>query len=122
MQPATYVRKLKGCLSPDLLKPEYRAVNAGNPMYGHCYVAAEACFHALGGHSEWAIRRGKDDAGIIHWWLENRLTGVRFDPTAEQYTSVGRVPPYAVGRKASFLTKAPSARARELMKRIAVCP
>lgn len=36
------------------------------------------------------------DAGT-HWWLENRHTGQRFDPTEEQYRSQGRLPPYERG-------------------------
>jgi hypothetical protein len=108
---------VRAVLTPDLLKPQYRN-HPENPMFGHCYVASEALYHLLGGHeSSLQPYRGKDDAGIVHWWLEDQL-GNRYDVTVDQYLSVGRQPPYTVGRAGGFLTKQPSKRAQIVINRV----
>lgn len=113
----TLVRKIRSVLTPDLLKPQYRKHwSPGNPTFGHCYVASEALYHLLGGdRSEWMPARGRDKNGV-HWWLEHRETGKILDPTADQYQKAK--PPYQNGRRAGFLTKQPSKRAQEVMRRI----
>lgn len=79
------IKAIQGVLTPDLLKPEYREANEGNPLYGHCYTASEVLFHALGGFSSsWRPVRARDDNGVTHWWLENN-EGERLDPTKGQY-------------------------------------
>ena len=71
--PERYIKLIQDVLSPDLLKPEYRELNIGNPMYGHCYAATEALFHLIGGlDSGWFPVRGKDENGVTHWWLQNQ--------------------------------------------------
>ena len=118
--PDRYISKIQSSLTPDLLKPEYRALNDNNPMYGHCYAATEALFHLLGGiASGWYPLRGKDDNGITHWWLRNDA-GEIVDPTAEQYTSLGLSPPYKNGRRGGFLTgyERPSKRARIIIAKV----
>ena len=112
--PDRYISKIQSSLTPDMLRPEYRELNENNPMYGHCYVAAEALFHLLGGiDSDWRPMCGKDDNEITHWWLRNDA-GEISDPTAEQYTSLGLSPPYENGRRCGFMTgyNHPSRRAR----------
>lgn len=105
-------------LTPDLLKPEYQG-HSDNPTYGHCYVATEALFHLLGGYrSAFRPQFGRDNKGIVHWWLRDKKTGEILDPTVTQYTSVGREPPYAVGRNGGFLTREPSKRACIVMRRV----
>jgi len=43
---------------------------------------------------------GEDYRGEKHWWLQN---GERiYDITAEQYYSVGKLPPYASGKKSKW--------------------
>lgn len=102
-------------LTPDLLKPQYRGHH--NKFYGHCYVATEALYHSMGGkESGLLIYHGRDDLGIVHWWLEDNEGNI-YDPTSRQYTDEGRVPPYNVKKRGSFLTKQPSKRAVKLMKR-----
>ena len=110
------IQKIQTALTPDLLKPEYRRRwNPDNPMYGHCYVASEVLYHMLGGsESGWNPWHGRDENGVVHWWLQRRY--VRLDPTADQYQD--RDPPYENGRRGAFLTKAPSKRARIVMERI----
>jgi hypothetical protein len=114
---AKVMRSVKDCLTPDLLKPEYRNANASNPMYGHCYVATEALYHVLavlgliGDYSPW---HGRDDCGITHWWLQAAYG--RIDPTVEQYLQNGKSPPYDVGRRGAFLTVKPSKRAEIVIR------
>jgi hypothetical protein len=110
------IESIKSNLTPDLLKPEYRAKNKSNPMYGHCYVATEALFHSMGEHN-FKPHYGKGMDGITHWWLQDSA-GNRLDVTKEQYTSQGKVPPYNNGKRASFLTNEPSKRCIILMNRI----
>lgn len=109
--------KIKQNLTPDLLKKPYREINKNNPMYGHCYVATETLYHLMKNEVTLMPYWGKDEEGITHWWLVSS-TGMIFDPTSEQYTSIGKVPPYRVGRKGAFLTKEPSKRSKVLMERI----
>jgi hypothetical protein len=113
------VRAIQVVLTPDLLKPSFRELAKGkHSTCGHCYAASEALYHLLGGKAKgFKPVRAKDEDGITHWWVESP-TGEILDPTAEQYTSVGKVPPYAQGRPAGFLTRGPSKRAREIMRRL----
>ena len=105
-------------LTQDLLKPMYRGPH--NPFYGHCYVATEALYHLMGGtDSGLHIYYGRDELDIVHWWLEGE-DGTVYDPTSRQYTDEGRVPPYEVKKRGSFLTNDPSKRAVKLMKRLEI--
>lgn len=115
---AEWMSLIQKVLTPDLLKPEYVKDNEGNPMYGHCYAATEALYYLLGGRkSGWHPCRGKDAEGVTHWWLRN-AGGKILDPTAEQYESVGKKPPYGEGRRGPFLTQQPSKRANEIISRV----
>lgn len=113
------VTAVQKALSPDLLKPEYRAKNKTNRFYGHCYVASEALWYLLGGReSGYEPIRASDDHGVVHWWLENRETGKILDPTSKQYTSAGEKPPYDHGVFGGFLTSEPSKRAAVILERV----
>lgn len=111
-----FIILIKKNLTPDLLKPAYRSLNENNPMYGHCYVAAEALFHLVKDIKLYPYH-GKDSNGITHWWLCDSCGNI-YDPTAEQYTSINKVPPYENGKRGTFLTKDPSMRAAELIRRV----
>lgn len=113
------IKKIQEVLSPDLLKPEFRAnYDQNNPFYGHCYAASEALYHLLGGSkSGYTPYRGKDELGVTHWWLQSK-SGQILDPTVEQYLTVNRTPPYHNGKGGGFLTKDPSKRAQEIIKRV----
>jgi len=92
------VALVRAVLTPDLLRPEWRAGwSPENPAFGHCAGASEAVYFLLGGPKAgikaWVAR---DSDGRTHWWLQD-ARGVRIDPTADQYTSVGRTPPYERG-------------------------
>ena len=106
---------IRSVLSPDLLKPRYRAQNmAGNPSFGHCYVASEAFYHLRGGKAAGWVPVCVRIGGDTHWWLRGPK-GEIVDLTADQF----KAPiPYAAGRGAGFLTSAPSARAAEVIRRV----
>lgn len=65
----------------------------------------------------WHPVRARDEDGVVHWWLEDEK-GAILDPTAEQYTDLGKTPPYSKGRRGGFLTKAPSYRARTILDQL----
>ena len=105
-------------LTTDLLKPKYRfMLDPANPTAGHCYHAAEAAYHLIGGKSAgWKPYVGRDLSGITHWWLKRDNEIV--DPTADQYYCIGLQPPYDKGRGCGFMTKAPSTPASTIISRI----
>lgn len=112
------MKKIQSCLTPDLLKKEYRDENATNPMFGHCYVASEVLYHSIKSYGNYSAACGRDDRGIVHWWIVDNDTGDIYDTTADQYHSKGLTPPYAVGRKTGFLTKEPSKRAQKVIAKM----
>lgn len=97
--------------SDDLRKSKYQGDL--NPFRGHCYVAAEAAYHILGGEKSdfkpCVMHVGED----THWFLKNDK-GQIFDPTWDQFETP---PDYNLGTGKGFLTKEPSKRARELIDR-----
>ena len=112
------IKEIHSVLSPDLLKPEYRKVAGQSPLYGHCYAATEALYHLLGGKSAGLTpQRARDVHGVTHWWLKT-AAGEILDPTVEQYTFRGEEPPYEKGVGSGFLTREPSKRAREIIRRV----
>ena len=108
----TIVDEIHDALTPDLLKKGY---GGEHPLAGHCYVASEAFWHIT--EKCLHVYRARDDFGVVHWWLENE-NGDIYDLTAGQYTDCGREPPYTKGRRSGFLTKEPSKRAAELIRRV----
>lgn len=122
-------------LGSDLLSPAYRHTwSESNPTAGLCSVASEAAWFILGGlNSSWTPMVVRDGDAGTHWWLENRQTGERFDPTEEQYRSQDRLPPYdrgLPGQGAGFMgirrdeenpwgfERKPSSRAQQLLVRV----
>lgn len=89
---------VKQFLTPDLLKGKYvnRPLNAHN-TWGLCSVASEAIYFILGGPKRGLVSYvARDTDGSTHWWLKDS-TGKIIDPTIEQYTSIGLLPPYQRG-------------------------
>jgi hypothetical protein len=121
--PVKLVSHIQACLTPDLLKPDQRSKLTGiHPTEGHCAVAAEAAYHLLGGKAAgWVpvvlprVVLGDN----THWWIENTRTGLRVDPTAEQF---GNGPiPYQLGKPCGFMCPnkgQPSRRAAVLIQRV----
>ena len=112
-------------LTPDLLRPDWRAKAATeHHTYGHCYVAAEALFHLIGGwESEFVPRYVKyfdesDNMVCTHWWLYSSRRNMIYDPTKEQYLHANLDPPYHNKKTSFFLTKTPSKRAVIVMDRV----
>lgn len=116
------IRRIKRVLTPDLLKPAYRHMHdPKNPTAGHCYIAAEALYHMLGGaKAGWVPMNAREPDGMTHWWLRRRSDGRIADPTADQYLTVGEKPPYHLGKGGGFLTRHPSGRARVILERVHV--
>lgn len=82
-------------LTPDLLTPKYREENQTNPMYGHCYHSTQALFYLMD-TDELTPMAGVDYREDYHWWLQK--DELIYDLTAEQYYSVGKLPPYHNGK------------------------
>lgn len=109
---------IRNHLTPDLLTKKYREENLKNPMYGHCYHATQALFYLLDPH-DLIPMSGIDYRGDTHWWLYDDR-GVIYDTTADQYYSVGQVPPHNVGKKTNWYgwKQRPHQRSLDLMMRI----
>ena len=120
MHVQSYIGKIKRALTGDLLQPGYKWMHdPANPTAGHCYHAAEALYHMIGGKkSGWVPMRVREADGMTHWWLQHRKTGEIADPTADQYRLLGEEPPYTEGRAGGFLTRQPSKRASEIIRRV----
>lgn len=87
---------------------------------GNCYVTCEALYHLMGGKKAGLIPHTVLHEGDTHWYLvrePDHPEGPEFiiDPTVKQFKTK---PPYHLGRGRGFLTKRPSKRAREMMKRM----
>ena len=111
------VNRVRSVLTPDLLSKKWRAkVSSVGGVAGHCYLAAEVCFHLLGGREEgWVAcvaNLGNDET---HWWLVNRDDGTICDPTWDQFSKPFD---YSIGKRTGFLTRFPSKRAQEVMRRL----
>ena len=115
------VRVVQGALTDELRRPPWRG--DPNPLAGHCYVAAEALYHLLGGEAqhEWqpaSVRVGL----VVHWYLVSRYDGEVLDPTRAQFDAgggpAGQSPRYEFGRARGFLTRKPSKRARIVLDRV----
>jgi hypothetical protein len=113
-------------LTPDLLSGRWKNALAvtGNCYAGHCYAAAEALFHMLGGRAKgWlpcvlSNRTWPEglDEGETHWFIRHDKSGEILDPTEAQFD--GPVP-YALATGCGFLTKGPSRRAAVIIQRLA---
>ena len=97
-------------LTDDLRKPKYKGNK--NPLAGHCYIACEVLFHLYPGKYKACFIKHE---GEPHWFLLDRKTKRVQDPTAGQFTTPV---PYENGRGIGFLTKAPSKRAKVVLKYI----
>lgn len=114
------ISRLQAALTPDLLDSDKRREQARGQhrTFGHCYIVTEALYHLYGksrGYKPYIVRVPEAD-NTTHWWLQNAQGG-RIDATSGQFTSRGIVIPYEDGRGNGFLTKEPSNRCQELMRR-----
>lgn len=87
-------------LTPDLIAKKWQQRNSNNPTFGHCHTAS-GCLYKIFGPKALHMHRGFDGE-IYHWWVVDR-NGKIIDLTSEQYTSIGKVPPYENGEKSGML-------------------
>ena len=89
-------------LTPDLLgrkKLMYPEDLKTNPCYGHCYHSSQALFYLMN-TDQLVSMSAEDYRGEKHWWLQNGEN--IYDVTAEQYYTVGKLPPYESGKKTAW--------------------
>jgi hypothetical protein len=117
------VAVVRSVLSDDLRARAFKG-NA-NAEAGHCYAASEALYHLLGGKKAgykpmcFTMPTGMNKQ-LTHWFIQGP-DGTALDPTSSQcYPVFGLLSEFihirAVGK--GFLTKKPSARAREILRRV----
>jgi hypothetical protein len=87
-------------LTPDLIAKKWQERNHNNPTFGHCHTAS-GCLYKIFGPKAMHMHRGFDGE-IYHWWIVDR-DGKIIDLTSEQYTSIGKLPPYENGEKSGML-------------------
>lgn len=113
--------KAQQVLTPDLLTPEYRAQTEGqHKTFGHCYVVTEYLYHQWGrtrGYKPQVVRVPEAN-NTTHWYLKHQGNGHIVDGTKEQFEFKNIRIPYENGRGSGFLTKDPSHRTQELIRRI----
>lgn len=102
-------------LTPDLIAKKWRERNSTNPTFGHCHTAS-GCLYKIFGSKNVHMYRGFDGE-IYHWWIVDK-NGKRIDLTSEQYTSIGKVPPYDVGEKSGLLGFDYKKRVIKLLERV----
>jgi hypothetical protein len=98
------ITSIRKNLSVDLLpkKMVERNQNGGsNGTFGHCHTASGVIYKIFGPKNV-HMHRALDDEGIYHWWIIDK-NGKLVDPTSEQYTLLGRIPPYDKRKKAGLL-------------------
>ena len=69
------------------------------------------------GHKNVHLYRGLDDENLYHWWVVDRTKKI-IDLTSEQYTLLGRTPPYENGTKAGLLGFEYKKRVHRLLTRV----
>tara|TARA_B100001996_G_C18602873_1_gene570565 strand:- start:467 stop:946 length:480 start_codon:yes stop_codon:yes gene_type:complete len=105
-------------LTPDLLKRK-KLKYKDNPTkyYGHCYHASQALYYLMD-TDKLIPMSGEDYREEKHWWLQ--CDDSVYDCTAEQYLSIGKLPPYHIGKKSKWYgwKQRPQQITLELMKRV----
>jgi hypothetical protein len=105
-------QKIVSVLTPDLIQPKYRRY-AGT-LYGYCYVVSETIYHLYGKKNGFIPFRLKHK-GQNHWYLKNDKGDI-IDLIADSFKE--NPFNYENSIRASFLTKEPSKRCKEIIKRI----
>ena len=96
----TVCEAIKRNLTPDLLPKKWITRNESNPTFGHCHNSA-GFLYKIFGSKQLSLYRGFDGE-IYHWWVQDK-SGKIIDLTSEQYTSVGKLPPYDKAEKSGLL-------------------
>lgn len=103
--------------SDDLRRKPWRG--SSRPTAGHCYVASEVVYHALGGKEAGYTVEGRVWEESQHWWLRSP-SGKVLDPTWDQFDTPLQFADYAAGKRRSFLTNHPSKRAVQMAARAGI--
>jgi hypothetical protein len=78
----------------DEFVPESYRGKVNSEYCGHCHHATVAMYKLLGGKEKgYKIKKAIDELEITHYWLVTAHEEI-IDPTAEQYTDLGRKLPY----------------------------
>ena len=121
--PMTEIESVMGSiasnLTPELVTKKYRAENATNSMFGHCYHSSQALFYLMD-TNVLEQRTAIDYHDEAHWWLVDNTTDKVYDITADQYYYVGQTPPYVDGKKKPWYgwKQRPHQRTLNLMVRV----
>ena len=91
---------IKDNLTSDLLPKKWVERNSTNITFGHCHNAS-GCLYKIFGSKQLSMYRGFDGE-IYHWWVQDK-SGKIIDLTLEQYTSIGKIPPYDKAEKSGLL-------------------
>jgi hypothetical protein len=113
LSPETLTPQIVSNLTDDLRRAPYKGNQ--NPLTGHCYVASEAMYHMMGGKASGWVPMSIRHEGEPHWYLKHVPTGTYVDPTEGQFSTPV---PHDKGTPKGFLTKVPSKRAQELIRRV----
>ncbi|MCM0605472.1 MAG: hypothetical protein KA715_05230 [Xanthomonadaceae bacterium] len=98
---------------PEILDPIWRELNQKHPdipSTGFCTLASNAVYHLLGGKSvgltpmQATYKDPRIKGNASHWWLKD-ADGNIIDPTWDQYTELGKEPPYEKGVGRGFNTR-----------------
>ena len=118
-RPSKIIEAIRAELGPQLIKPNYLKFRPkdAKPSWGCCYVASEALYHLWGKDNGFTPVRVKYRVNCkmtgVHWFLEQRASGLQLDITADQFTS--RKPNFKAAVPCGFLTKKPSKRAQKVI-------
>lgn len=120
--PIELIERIRSVLSANLLHKDLRKKvipGVTHPQFGQCYGASEALYHLWGkkhGYTAYRVKWNDPHFGMIsHWYLSNG--DIILDVTEQQF-DYGV--PHIDGARAGFLTKKPSRRAKEIMRRLKV--
>tara|TARA_B100001250_G_scaffold27240_1_gene22475 strand:- start:1494 stop:2003 length:510 start_codon:yes stop_codon:yes gene_type:complete len=108
-------------ITPDLLKGRKKLMYPDDvktvKYYGHCYHASQALYYLIE-TDKLVPMSGEDYRGEKHWWLQ--CGDNIYDCTAEQYYTIGKLPPYHNGKKTAWYgwKQRPQQVSFELMKRV----
>ena len=108
------IKAVVSTVDESMLHPTQKKRRRRHPLQGYCYVVAEALWHM-------ELSRGYLPMRVTcerqsHWFLQHAGDGHIIDPTAGQFR---HNVPYNKAKRAGFLTREPSARARVLMEKAA---
>lgn len=93
-----YIALADPCFSRSLLNNDWAQFwHPDNPTMGHCAAASEALYFVAGGPlrglKPWVASYAENGRRATHWWLTGP-GGRIWDPTVDQFLSVGCLPPY----------------------------